>query len=212
LKQRLAREMKAASKAEDFERAEALRRQVSALEHVRDVSLIKETPISSGGGTRIEAFDVAHTAGSETVAVMTGVAGGEAIKAADRMFKIRTVKNNDVVALKEALSRRLNHPEWPLPRVFVVDGGKAQLNAAERVLKDAGVSIPVVGVVKNEFHKPKGLIGNARAIKANERDILLANNEAHRFSIAWHRRRMRGDMRRGDRGTGVPRIGRQRTK
>ena len=101
--------------------------------------------------------------------------------------------NNDVAALKEALSRRLNHSEWPLPRVFAIDGGKAQVRAAERVLQDAGVVIPVVGVVKNQFHKPERLIGDARAIQAYEKDILLANNEAHRFGISYHRqRRQRG--------------------
>src|SRR3989344_2898656 len=81
LKQRLAREMKTAAKAENFEAAEKLRRQVSALEHIRDVSLIKsESRISSGGGARIEAFDVAHTGGTETVAVMTVVSNGETMK------------------------------------------------------------------------------------------------------------------------------------
>ncbi|RJR14476.1 hypothetical protein C4585_00030 [Candidatus Parcubacteria bacterium] len=195
LKQRLAREMKAAAKSEDFERADALRRQVSALGHIRDVSLISdERRIMAGGGVRIESFDVAHTAGSETVAVMTVVQNGEAVKAAYRKFKIRSVGNNDVAALKEALSRRLNHTEWPLPRIFVVDGAKAQVRAAEKVLDDAGVKIPVIGVVKNEFHKPKGLIGDARLISAHEKDILLANNEAHRFGIGWHRTRLRKGM------------------
>ena len=195
LKQRLAREMKAEAKAEHYEEADKLRRQISALEHVRDVSLIKdERVVSSGGGTRIEAFDVAHTSGTETVAVMTVVSNGESVKNAYRMFKIRTVGNNDIAALKEVLSRRLNHSEWPLPRVFVVDGGKAQLHAAETLLKQAGLAIPVVGVVKNEFHKPERLIGNERAIQANEHDILLANAEAHRFGIGWHRRRMRRAM------------------
>ena len=193
LKRRLAREMKAAAKTERFEDANKLRRQISALEHVRDVSLIKENKISAGGGIRIEAFDVAHTGGTETVAVMTVVSNGEPVKAAYRKFKIRTVGNNDVAALKEALSRRLNHSEWPLPRVFAIDGGKAQVRAAERVLQDAGVVIPVVGVVKNQFHKPERLIGDARAIQAYEKDILLANNEAHRFGISYHRqRRQRG--------------------
>ncbi|RJQ33906.1 hypothetical protein C4556_03580 [Candidatus Parcubacteria bacterium] len=191
LKRRLAREMKAAAKREDFEKAEEFRRQVSALEHIRDVSLIKENKISTGGGTRIEAFDVAHTAGTETVAVMTVVSNGEPIKAAYRKFKIRTVGNNDVAALKEALSRRLNHAEWPLPRVFAIDGGKAQVRAAERVLQGAGVIIPVVGVVKNQFHKPERLIGDERTIQAYEKDILLANNEAHRFGITWHQKRLR---------------------
>lgn len=192
LKRQLAREMKAAAKAQEYEKAQRLRRQVHALEHIRDVSLIKrEARVSSGGGARIEAFDVAHTAGSETVAVMTVVDGSEALKAAYRMFTIRTATNNDVAALKEALSRRLVHSEWPLPRVFVIDGGKAQMNGARSVLRKAGVEVPLVGVVKNQFHKPERLIGDARAITAYERDILLANAEAHRFAIKFHRRRQR---------------------
>jgi len=195
LKRDLKRLMKEAAEAEEFERAAVLRKQVEALEHVRDVSLIKdEHRIAPGGGTRIEAYDVAHTGGDETVAVMTVVAGGEPIKAAYRKFKIRSAKNNDVMALREALERRLVHTEWPLPRVFVVDGGKGQLNAARRCLKEAGVEIALVGVVKNEKHQPERLIGDERAIAAHQRDILLANAEAHRFAIEWHRRRRRKQM------------------
>lgn len=195
LKRRLAREMKAAAKREDFEHAEMLRRQVSALEHVRDVSLIKdEKLVSAGGGTRIEAFDIAHTAGKETVGVMTVLDNGEPYKTAYRKFNVRTATNDDIAALKEVLSRRLNHSEWPLPRVFVVDGGKAQLRAAAGLLKDVGLMIPVVGVVKNEFHKPERLIGDSRTIHAYERDILLANAEAHRFGIMFHRARRRKAM------------------
>lgn len=201
LKQRLAREMKVAAKEERFEEAEKLRRQISALEHIRDVSLIKdERRIAIGGpstslGTirqgRIEAFDVAHTAGAETVAVMTVLEHGTPAKDAYRKFKIHGARNDDVAAIKEALSRRLNHPEWPLPRLFVVDGGKAQIRAAEGILKNAGLLIPVVGVVKDEFHRPKDLVGDKRIIEVHERDILLANNEAHRFGIQWHRKRLR---------------------
>lgn len=189
LKRDLAREMKAAAKAEDFERAEMLRRQCSALEHIKDVSLIKQERVSAGGGVRIEAYDVAHTSGVETVGVMTVVENGEKYTSAYRMFKIKTVTNDDVGALTEMLERRLNHAEWPLPRVFVVDGGKGQMRAAERILKKAGIVIPLVGVVKNERHQPERLIGDRRAIEAHERDILLANSEAHRFGISWHRKR-----------------------
>lgn len=190
LKRELARKMKEAARTEEYERAEVLRRQIEALEHIRDVSLIKdEHRIAPGGGTRIEAYDVAHTSGEETVGVMTVVAGGEPVKSAYRKFKIQSAKNNDVAALKEMLSRRLVHQEWPLPRVFVVDGGKGQLNAARSVLKDAGVGIALVGVVKNAKHQPEKLIGDERAIKAHQKDILLANNEAHRFAIGWHRKR-----------------------
>jgi excinuclease UvrABC nuclease subunit len=192
LKRRLAREMKALAEGERFEEARRVHRQITALEHIRDVSLIKDDQrISAGGGARIEAFDVAHTAGSETVGVMTVVNNGEMIKDAYRKFKIQTVENNDVAALKEVLSRRLNHNEWPLPRVFVVDGASAQLNAARKILRDAGIDVPIVGVVKDERHRPDHLIGDRRAIEAFEKDILLANAEAHRFGITWHRQRQR---------------------
>ncbi len=199
LKRQLAREMKAASLAERFEDAQVLRRQIGALEHVRDVSLIKDENRTSSGGMvngngtkiRIEAYDTAHTGGTETVAVMTVVSGGEPQKDAYRKFKITTATNDDVAALKEVLSRRLAHDEWQLPRVFVVDGGTAQLRAASAILKDAGIAIPIVGVVKNDAHKPERLIGDPHAIETYERDILLANAEAHRFAIGWHRSRSR---------------------
>ncbi len=190
LKRQMTKEMKESAKAEHFEKAESLRRQVFALEHIRDVSLIKDdSRVSSGGGVRIEAYDVAHTAGQETVGVMTVVHSGEMIKNAYRKFKIRTATNDDTAALKEILERRLGHAEWPLPRVFVVDGGKGQMRAAMSITKAAGVAIPIVGVVKNEFHKPERLIGDERAIAAYEKDILLANSEAHRFGISYHRAR-----------------------
>lgn len=193
LKRQLSKEMKEAAKAEEFEKAARLRRQCEALEHIRDVSLIKEdrmSGISTGGGLRIESYDVAHTAGQETVAVMTVVDNGEPIKDAYRKFTIRTAANNDVAALSEAIGRRLAHSEWALPRVFVIDGGKAQVRAIERLLKEAAIEIPVVGVTKNEFHRPEMIIGNERIARAHEADILLANAEAHRFALEWHRKRL----------------------
>lgn len=195
LRRRLEKEMKEASKSEDFELAGKLRRQVSALTHIRDVSLIKdEYRVSAGGAFRIEAYDVAHTGGSETVGVMTVVIGGEVQKDQYRKFKIRSVTNNDVAALVEVLERRLAHPEWHMPRIIAVDGSTAQIRAAERVLKKAGVSIPVIGVVKDEFHRPVRLSGDEKLVRAYEKEILLANNEAHRYAIGWHRKRSRRSL------------------
>lgn len=192
LKRRLAREMQDAAKEERFENAATLRRQIGALEHIRDVALIKDDMRHApGGAIRIEAYDVAHTAGHETVGVMTVVAGGEPHRSEYRKFTIRTATNDDTAALAEILERRLGHVEWPYPRIMVVDGGKGQLRRARSVLAKAGVAIPLVGVVKDERHKPKGLIGDAKAIERHERDILKANAEAHRFAITWHRTRLR---------------------
>src|SRR3989338_8985426 len=128
LRRTLEREMRAEAKAEHYENAQELRRQIGALEHIRDVSLIKAEDIkaedmissrriflsansreladsrllniSDGGflaplstNTRIEAYDVAHTSGAETVAVMTVVNNGEPEKDSYRKFKIKTAKN-----------------------------------------------------------------------------------------------------------------------
>jgi excinuclease UvrABC nuclease subunit len=67
----------------------------------------------------------------------------------------------------------------------VVDGGKTQKKAAETILKEAGISIPVAAVVKDEKHRPREVIG-ARTAGVGEADAVLANAEAHRFSLARH--------------------------
>ncbi|MDO8561670.1 MAG: GIY-YIG nuclease family protein [bacterium] len=196
LKVILEREMRTESKAEHYEKAQELRRQISALEHIHDVSLIKSDNMNDlrSRSFRIEAYDVAHTSGTETVAVMTVVQNGEPEKESYRKFKIKTAGNDDIGALKEVLSRRLAHNEWPLPRVLVVDGSTAQLRAATNILENAGINIPIVAVVKNEFHKPERLIGDTKAIESCGKEILLANQEAHRFAVAYHRKRRRSKM------------------
>lgn len=192
LKTQLKREMIDFAKAEKFEAAARAKRQFDAITHIRDVALIKdEHRVSAGGAIRIEAYDVAHTGGTQTVGVMTVVVGGEAVKKDYRMFKIKTVTNDDTNALAEMLERRLAHTEWGMPRIIVVDGGKGQLNAAKRVLAKAGVSIAIVGVVKDERHRPEKLIGDDKSIKFHEKEILQANAEAHRFAINYHRKRAR---------------------
>jgi excinuclease ABC subunit C len=122
---------------------------------------------------------------------MVAVTRGVPVKSSYRTFKIQSATNDDPAALTELLSRRLAHPEWQYPRIIVVDGGALQLRAAERVLGAAGVQIPIVGVVKDERHRPERLIGDERAIALHEREILLANSEAHRFAIGYHRNRRR---------------------
>lgn len=196
----LEKEMNAAAKEERFEDAAIARRQIAALTHIRDISLIKsESRFATGGqihsySGRIEAYDIAHTAGAETVGVMTVVEDSQPVKSAYRKFKIRGFTNNDPGALGEVLSRRFLHPEWPYPRILVVDGHTAQMNAAKKILANAGIMIPVIGVVKNEHHQPERLVGDEKILTEHERDILLANNEAHRYAINWHRWRLRKAM------------------
>ena len=188
----LEKEMKLFAKEQKFEAAEKVKRQIFALKHIQDIALIKENLTTNNKQPttfRIEAYDVAHMSGTNVVAVMVAVLDGELAKSQYRKFKIRDDKNDDTANLKEVLTRRLAHPEWRFPNLIVVDGGKGQLNAAKEVLKKAGLNIDVVSVVKDEKHKAREIISDRNVLsRASDKEILLANSEAHRFAIGYHRK------------------------
>lgn len=187
-------EMMALARAEEFEAANIIKKRIFALNHIQDIALIKaEHKIyRDDRRVRLEAYDIAHLQGGDMVGVMTVVEGGEAAKSEYRKFKIKTLDSaNDTAALKEVLKRRLAHPEWPFPQIIVVDGGTAQKNAAELVLRQQALVIPVVAVVKNDRHKPERLIGQKQLLEHHQQSILLANAEAHRFAITYHREKRR---------------------
>jgi len=186
----LEKEMKSLAQAEKFEKAGEVKKRIFALQHIQDVALIKDDArvYRDEKNVRIEGYDVAHLQGGDMVGVMTVISGLTPQKEEYRKFKIQSVtRANDTAALKEILERRLTHTEWEYPQVIVVDGSTAQKNAAQRVLEDAGVVIPVVGVVKNAQHKPQRIIGSRTLIEKYHDSILLVNAEAHRFAISYHR-------------------------
>ena len=102
-----------------------------------------------------------------------------------RKFKIQNSRGNDIGALKEILERRIKHLDWPKADMIVVDGGIAQFNIGKGVVKN----IPVVAVTKDDRHRAKAIIGDENVIKKYKKEILLINNEAHRFAIAFHRQK-----------------------
>lgn len=186
----LTREMHREAKIEHFEMANKIKKQIFALEHIQDIALIKadRANIRTGLTIRIEAYDVAHMAGQDMVGVMTVIEGSEPQKSEYRKFKIKTLKDaNDPAALKEVLSRRLEHHEWPLPSIIVVDGNEVQKRTAETLLADAGLVIPVVAIVKDEHHKADRILGPAALIESHKLEILHANSESHRFAISYFR-------------------------
>ncbi|MFA4975561.1 MAG: hypothetical protein WC577_02670 [Candidatus Paceibacterota bacterium] len=139
--------------------------------------------------SRIEAYDIAHMSGKNMVGVMVVVEDGEIEKSEYKKFKIRTqIDANDTGALKEVLERRFKHTEWPHPELIVVDGGIAQINTTKAVLVKMGSKIEVVSVLKNERHKAKAILGDRKITLKYRKEILLANNEAHRFAIAYHKK------------------------
>lgn len=201
LRIKLNKDMKAAIKAEEFEEAATIRNQLFSLDHIQDVSLIRDENLDAlrqaqgRSAGRIEGYDTAHLAGTNAIGVMVVVEDGIPIKKEYRTFNIRgstsspqaADRKNDIASLKELLNRRFGHLEWSYPNTIVVDGGKTQKKAAEEALAALGIEIPVASVVKDERHRPREILG-ARRAGITEADAVLANAEAHRFSLARHRR------------------------
>jgi excinuclease UvrABC nuclease subunit len=208
----LKKNMLAYAKTREFEKAHEIKKKIFALEHINDVALIKEDVAGMKSGKeffrsgdlprgpknsfpdgvpiRIEAYDIAHMSGKNMVGVMTVIEDGEVVKQEYKKFIIRTQSGaNDTGALEEVLSRRFRHTEWGLPSLIVLDGSTAQMNVGKRVLDRYQFTIPIVAVVKDDHHKAKAIIGDESIIKNNKKAILLANNEAHRFAIAFHKQK-----------------------
>ncbi|MDP3735006.1 MAG: UvrB/UvrC motif-containing protein [bacterium] len=217
----LERDMKVFARQQEFEKAAEVRRELHALRHIQDIALLKRTTEADtvrtehGQGAepavrrayRIEAYDVAHLGGEETVGVMVAIVNGERETTEYRQFRVRgNTRGSDIDALREVLERRFAHDEWPLPQLIVVDGGEAQIGTAERALRahfgPDVPPIPLIGVVKDARHRPREIRGlkntpaqTTRALIAkHERAILLANSEAHRFAINFHRKRRRKNI------------------
>lgn len=188
---RLEQQMKRYAKAEQFEEAARVRNQMFALTHVRDVSLLKRA--GSLSGIRMEAYDVSHISGTSTVGVMVAMRGGILQKSEYRTFTLHKQGNNDVASLREILTRRLAHSEWPYPDVIVVDGGLAQKHCAEQVLSLHALTIPVLAVTKDARHKAHTLHGESSLIRDHREDVFALNAEVHRFAVAYHRK-LRGRM------------------
>jgi excinuclease ABC subunit C len=190
----LEKEMMQYARQQNFETANELKKRIFALKHIQDVALIKDDVrvYRDEKHIRIEAYDVAHASGKAMVGVMTVIEGGQMEKHEYRKFQIKGFsKSNDPGALQEVLERRLRHEEWAYPQIIVVDGNAVQKRVAERALREVNKKIPVVAVVKNNKHKPERIIGQADVIRTHKHSILLANAEAHRFAIKYHRDKRR---------------------
>lgn len=189
IKRSLEKEMKDYAKRELFEKAAQVRNTLFAIDHIKDTSLITHEDVLSFKKTdfRIEAYDVAHISGSYRVGVMTVIEGRDKAKDEYRKFKLPEKTNDDYEGLREILRRRLKHTEWKYPDLIVIDGGLAHKHTAEVVLAEAGILIPCVSVVKDERHKPKDILGRKEHVDNHKKEILLANDEAHRFAITYHK-------------------------
>ena len=93
---------------------------------------------------------------------------------------------------KEVLRRRLNHSEWPLPGLMLIDGGKPQLNSAALEIGHWKLKIPLISLAKKDeglytIYSDRTLL--LRALPAHLRLLFAAiRDEAHRFAISYYRK------------------------
>ncbi|WP_396391077.1 excinuclease ABC subunit UvrC [Desulfosporosinus shakirovi] len=154
--------------------------------------------------SRIEAFDISNIAGTHNVAGMVQFIEGKPQRRGYRKFKIQPMETlDDTAAMNQVVMRRYSRlvsENEPLPDLILVDGGKGQVSAALKALKELGLSIPVAGMVKNDRHQTHGLLDQSGVqvplTKNHPTFFLLGRiqDEVHRFAITFHRQQRTKNM------------------
>ncbi|MDO4649195.1 MAG: excinuclease ABC subunit UvrC [Eubacteriales bacterium] len=171
-------------------------------EEGRTIGAVKEVEnwLNLSGIVRMEAYDISNISGFESVGSMVVYEKGKPKRSDYRKFKIKWVQGpNDYASMEEVLTRRFTHESQGefdsfgrLPDLILMDGGRGQVNIALKVLDKLGLSIPVAGMVKDDFHRTRGVYYNnvEIPIETNSEGFRLVTriqDEAHRFAIEYHR-------------------------
>lgn len=160
---------------------------------------------------RMEAYDISNISGFESVGSMIVYEKGKPKRSDYRKFKIQSVQGpDDYASMEEVLTRRFRHgleeqkqlEERGLgyemgsfsrfPDLILMDGGRGQVNVALRVLEQLGITIPVCGMVKDDFHRTRGIYFQNEELPIDTRSeafklVTRIQDEAHRFAIEYHR-------------------------
>ena len=148
---------------------------------------------------RVESYDISNTNGVDTVGGMVVFEGAAPRRRDYRRFRVRTAGSfDDYGSLREVISRRFARAQAgdpgfsKLPDVILIDGGKNQVSVVEKVLSDMKIEIPVMGMVKDDGHRTRGLVyvGEETILKDNPllfKYIGTIQEETHRFAIEYHR-------------------------
>jgi excinuclease ABC subunit C len=152
---------------------------------------------------RIEAFDISHLGGTNTVASMVCFIDGKARKSEYRKYKIKTVDGvDDFAAMREVVFRRyrrLKSEQAALPDLILIDGGKGQLSMAISALRELGLDyLTIIGLAKRleEVFVP-GHADPQSIPKQSPGLILLRKirDEAHRFAITFQKQKRNKQVR-----------------
>lgn len=150
---------------------------------------------------RIESYDISNIGQEHITAGMIVIENGRFSKKNYRSFTVKTTKGiDDYGALREVLTRRLKHLAVNedndhersglsvRPDLILLDGGMQHLKVALDVMKKAGESIPVAGMVKDGNHRTRNLVtedGETDISKNHELFVFIykIQEEVHRYSV-----------------------------
>ncbi len=215
----LRKEMEEASTNLDFERAAALRDQVRAIEKLDErekrnlgaatdwqpevtsfavdpsaglLSLQKTLGLDTGIRC-MEAIDIAHLAGGETVGSKVCFIDGRPFKNSYRRYRVRNAGNDDYMAIREVVSRRYRDAgdgQELYPDVILIDGGLGQLHAALEAFEQLTVLPPmVISLAKKQeliyVQQRREPVRLGRE-NAGLRLAQAMRDEAHRFAQHYH--------------------------
>lgn len=176
---------------------------------------------------RIECFDISHTQGEATVASCVVYENQDMRPDQYRRYNIKTAKaGDDYAAMREVLTRRYgklaegNEEDGKWPDLVLIDGGKGQVNTAQQVWQDLGISLPMVGIAKGPERKAgqeeliiPHLAATMQLPPHHPALHLLqtVRDESHRFAVSGHRRK-RGKARVTSSLAEIPGVGDKRRR
>lgn len=172
---------------------------------------------------RIECLDISNISGKQAVGSLVCFEKGEPATGKFRHYKIRTIDGpDDYGMMREVLQRRLNRglEENTLPDLFVVDGGKGQLNMALDVAAELGIreKLDWIGIAKEKQDEGEKLYKPGRKnpiLLPGHNPVLLylmrIRDESHRYGVTFHRR-LRNSSAFHSELDQVPGIGEERKK
>ena len=145
---------------------------------------------------RIEAYDISNLGNEHITAGMVVSENGKLKKSSYKVFKMKNQdKADDYSAMKEVISRRLDHLSDTLgdfsnkPDLILLDGGMTHVGVVKQVLLEKNIDIPVFGMVKDEHHKTRTLVTENEEISiAKEQAVFVfvykLQEEVHRFTVS----------------------------
>lgn len=162
---------------------------------------------------RVEAYDISNISGVQNVGSMVVFHREKKHPKEYRKFKIKTVEGPDEYASqREMVSRRFDHGLRDreagksrktgfaaFPDLILMDGGLGQVHLVEKILRDRDLSIPVVGMVKDDRHVTRALVYRdleyeLKLTSPLHKYLYAVQEEVHRFAISYHRKLRSKDM------------------